>query len=145
VDAHSRRLEQRADFDLHRNSQLIEGGPKMRTKTNVARKKYTRKVFKRASGFVMGRGKMFRTAVETVERAEAYATRDRRTKKRNFRSLWIVRIGAAAEQHGLNYSRFINGLKKAGITLDRKILADMAVRDVEAFKALVTQAKAKLA
>ena len=117
----------------------------MRTKTNVARKKYTRKVFKRASGFVMGRGKMFRTAVETVERAEAYATRDRRTKKRNFRSLWIVRVGAAAEQHGLNYSRFINGLKKAGITLDRKILADMAVRDVEAFKALVTQAKAKLA
>ena len=117
----------------------------MRTKTNVARKKYTRKVFKRASGFVMGRGKMFRTAAETVERAEAYATRDRRTKKRNFRSLWIVRIGAAAEQNGLNYSRFINGLKKAGITLDRKILADLAVRDAAAFKALADQAKAKLA
>lgn len=117
----------------------------MRTKTNVARKKYTRKVFKRASGFVMGRGKMFRTAVETVERAEAYATRDRRTRKRDFRTLWIVRIGAAAEQNGLNYSRFINGLKKAGITLDRKVLADMAVRDAEAFKALVNQAKAKLA
>jgi large subunit ribosomal protein L20 len=117
----------------------------MRTKTNVARKKYTRKVFKRASGFVMGRGKMFRTAVETVERAEAYATRDRRTKKRTFRSLWIVRIGAAAEQNGLNYSRFINGLKKAGINLDRKILADLAVRDVAAFKALADQAKAKLA
>jgi large subunit ribosomal protein L20 len=117
----------------------------MRTKTNVARKKYTRKVFKRAKGFVMGRSKMFRTAVETVERAEAYATRDRRAKKRTFRSLWIVRIGAAAEQHGLNYSRFINGLKKAGITLDRKILADMAVRDEAAFKALVDTAKAKLA
>src|SRR5258708_11329493 len=117
----------------------------MRTKTNTARKKYTRKVFKRAKGFVMGRGKMFRTAVETVERAEAYATRDRRTRKRTFRSLWIIRIGAAASQHGLNYSRFINGLKKAGINLDRKILADLAVRDEGAFKSLVEQAKAKLA
>lgn len=117
----------------------------MRTKTNVARKKYTRKVFKRAKGFVMGRGKMFRTAAETVERAESYATRDRRAKKRTLRSLWIVRIGAAAEQLGLNYSRFISGLKKAGITLDRKVLADLAVRDEAAFKALVEQAKAKLA
>jgi large subunit ribosomal protein L20 len=117
----------------------------MRTKSNVARKKYTRKVFKRARGFVMGRGKMFRTAVETIERAEAFATRDRRVKKRTLRSLWIVRIGAAAEQHGLNYSRFINGLKKAGITLDRKVLADLAVRDEAAFKALAEQAKAKLA
>ena len=117
----------------------------MRTKSNVARKKYTRKVFKRARGFVMGRGKMFRTAVETIERAEAFATRDRRVKKRTLRSLWIVRIGAAAEQHGLNYSRFINGLKKAGITLDRKVLADLAVRDEAAFKALAESAKAKLA
>ena len=117
----------------------------MRTKTNVARKKYTKKVFARAKGFVMGRSKMFRTAVETVERAEAYATRDRRNKKRTFRSLWIVRIGAAAQAHGMNYSTFINGLKKAGITLDRKILADLAVRDEAAFKALAEQAKAKLA
>lgn len=117
----------------------------MRTKTNVARKKYTRKIFKRAKGFVMGRNKMFRTTVETVERAEAYATRDRRTKKRTLRSLWIVRIGAATETLGLSYSRFINGLKKAGIILDRKILADLAVRDEGAFKALVEQAKAKLA
>ena len=117
----------------------------MRTKTNVARKKYTKKVFKRARGFVMGRGKMFRTAVETVERAEAFATRDRRAKKRTLRSLWIVRIGAAAQQHGLNYSRFIAGLKKAGVTLDRKVLADLAVRDESAFKALAEQAKAKLA
>jgi len=117
----------------------------MRTKTNVPRKKYAKKVFKRAKGFVMGRGKMFRTAVETVERAEAYATRDRRVKKRTLRSLWIVRIGAAAEQLGLNYSRFMNGLKKAGILLDRKSLAELAVRDEAAFKALVEQAKAKLA
>src|SRR5204863_4298824 len=98
----------------------LSTGGKMRTKTNAARKKYTRKVFKRAKGFVMGRSKMFRTAVETVERAEAFATRDRRTKKRTFRSLWIVRIGAAASKFGLNYSRFMNGLKKAGIGLNRK-------------------------
>ena len=117
----------------------------MRTKTNVPRKKYVKKVFKRAKGFVMGRSKMFRTAVETVERAEAYATRDRRNKKRTFRSLWIIRIGAAAAANGMNYSTFINGLKKAGITLDRKILADLAVRDEAAFKALADQAKAKLA
>jgi len=117
----------------------------MRTKSNVARKKYTRKVFKRARGFVMGRGKMFRTAVETIERAEAFATRDRRVKKRTLRSLWIVRIGAAVQQYGLNYSRFMAGLKKAGITLDRKVLADLAVRDEAAFKALAESAKAKLA
>ncbi|MCY3020799.1 MAG: 50S ribosomal protein L20 [Planctomycetota bacterium] len=117
----------------------------MRTKTNVARKKYTRKVFKRAKGFVMGRGKLFRTAVETIERAEAFATRDRRARKRTMRSLWIVRIGAAVAQHGLNYSRFIAGLKKAGVLMDRKMLADLAVRDAAAFKALVDQAKAKLA
>jgi large subunit ribosomal protein L20 len=117
----------------------------MRTKTNVARKKYTRKVFSRAKGFVMGRGKMYRTAVETIERAEWYATRDRRTKKRELRSLWIVRIGAAVAPFGLNYSSFINGLKKAGVQLDRKVLADLAVRDEVAFKSLVEQAKAKLA
>jgi large subunit ribosomal protein L20 len=117
----------------------------MRTKTNAARKKYVRKVFKRAKGFVGGRRKMFRTAVETIERAEAYATRDRRAKKRTFRSLWITRIQAAAQLSGLNYSRFMSGLKKAGIVLDRKVLADLAVRDEAAFKALVEQAKAKLA
>jgi large subunit ribosomal protein L20 len=117
----------------------------MRTKTNAARKKYTRKVFKRASGFVSGRRKMFRTAVETVERAEAYATRDRRTKKRTLRSLWITRISAAVAAQGLNYSRFMSGLKKAGVLLDRKMLAELAVRDGDAFKALVEQAKAKLA
>ena len=117
----------------------------MRTKTNTSRKKYTRKVFKRAKGFVMGRNKMFRTAVETVERAEAFATRDRRTKKRTFRSLWIIRIGAAAEKLGLNYSRFMAGLKKAGIGLNRKILADMAVRDEKGFETLFNQAKAALA
>jgi large subunit ribosomal protein L20 len=117
----------------------------MRTKTNVSHKKYTRKVFKRAKGFIGGRRKMYRTAVETVERAEVYASRDRRTKKRTLRSLWITRIGAAVEQQGLNYSRFIAGLKKAGVILDRKVLADLAVRDAAAFKAIVDQVKTKLA
>jgi large subunit ribosomal protein L20 len=117
----------------------------MRTKTTNARRKYTRKVFKRAKGFVMGRNKMFRTAVETVERAEAFATRHRRTKKRTFRSLWITRIGAAAAKFGLNYSRFMAGVKKAGITLNRKLLADMAVRDEKGFEALAGKVQAALA
>jgi len=115
----------------------------MRTKTNVSRKKHTRKLFKRAKGFYMGRGKLLRTAAETVDRAEAFATRDRRTRKRNFRSLWIIRIGAAVAQYGLNYSRFMSGLKKAAVKLDRKSLADLAVRDEAAFKALAELAKAK--
>ena len=114
----------------------------MRTKTNVPRKKYVNKVMKRAKGFVGGRRKMFRTAVETVERAEAYATRDRRVKKREFRALWITRLSAALRQRGLNYSKFICGLKKAGITLDRKVLSDMAISDPAAFAKLVDIAKA---
>jgi large subunit ribosomal protein L20 len=117
----------------------------MRTKTNVARKKYVRKILKRASGFVGGRRKMIRTAMETVERAEAYATRDRRTRKREFRALWITRVSAAVKARGLNYSRFMSGLKKAGLAMDRKMLADLAVRDEAAFTKLVETAKAKLA
>ena len=116
----------------------------MRTKNNVPRKKYIKKIFKRAKGFVMGRGKMIRTTMETVERAEAFATRDRKTRKRTFRSLWITRIAAAAGLHGMNYSQFINGMKKAGVKLDRKMLADLAVRDEATFKTLVDQAKASL-
>jgi large subunit ribosomal protein L20 len=117
----------------------------MRTKTNVARKKYMKKVLKRAKGFVGGRRKMIRTVMETVERAEVYATRDRRTRKRQFRSLWITRISAAVKPKGINYSRFISGLVKAGVNLDRKMLADMAVRDEAAFNQLVDLAKAKTA
>ncbi len=113
----------------------------MRTKTNVARKKYTKKVLRRAKGFVGGRRKMIRGAMETVERAEAYATRDRRVKKSEFRSLWIIRISAACKQHGLNYSAFMSGLKKAGVGLDRKVLADLALRDEDAFKQLAETAK----
>jgi large subunit ribosomal protein L20 len=80
-----------------------------------------------------------------VERAEAYATRDRRTRKREFRSLWIIRLTAAVRGQGMNYSSFMNGLKKAGITMDRKMLAEIAVRDEAAFSKLVETAKAKLA
>jgi large subunit ribosomal protein L20 len=117
----------------------------MRTKTNVPRKKYVKKVLKRAKGFVGGRRKMIRTVMETVERAEAYATRDRRTRKREFRALWITRLTAAARAQGMNYSSFMNGLKKAGITMDRKMLAEIAVRDEAAFSTLVETVKAKLA
>jgi len=117
----------------------------MRTKTNVARKKHVKKVMKRAKGFVGGRRKMYRTAAETVERAEAFATRDRRVRKREFRALWITRLTAAVRARGLNYSSFMNGLKKAGVKMDRKMLAEVAVRDEVAFSKLVETAKAKLA
>jgi len=117
----------------------------MRTKTNVARKKFMKKQLKRAKGFVGGRRKMIRTVMESVERAEVYATRDRRTRKREFRSLWITRISAAVKLKGLNYSRFISGLNKAGVTIDRKMLAELAVRDEAAFSQLVDLAKAKTA
>ena len=117
----------------------------MRTKTNVARKKFIKKQLKRAKGFVGGRRKMIRTAMETVERAEVYATRDRRARKREFRSLWITRISAAVKQRGLNYSRLIHGLNKAGVSIDRKMLAEMAVRDEAAFTQLVDRAKARTA
>jgi large subunit ribosomal protein L20 len=117
----------------------------MRTKTNVARHRYVKKILRRAKGFVGGRRKMIRTAMETVERAEAYATRDRRVRKREFRALWITRLSAAARARGMRYSTFMNGLKKAGVILDRKVLADLAVRDEAAFDKLVETAKAKLA
>jgi large subunit ribosomal protein L20 len=117
----------------------------MRTKTNVARHRYVKKVLRRAKGFVGGRRKMVRTAMETVERAEAYATRDRRVRKRTLRALWITRLSAAARARGLSYSNFIRGLKKAGVILDRKVLADLAVRDEAAFNQVVETAKAKLA
>lgn len=93
-----------------------------------------KKVLKRAKGFVGGRRKLFRTANETVKRAMMYATRDRRVRKREFRSLWIVRTNAACRELGISYSKFIAGLKSAGILLDRKSLAEIAVRDPEAFK-----------
>ena len=98
--------------------------------------------FKRARGFRGGRSRLWRTVRESVVRAWAYAYRDRRQKKRQFRRLWIVRINAASRMRGLGYSRFIDGLKKAGIELNRKQLSEVAIHDPAAFDALVEQAKA---
>ena len=98
-----------------------------------------------AKGYRAGRHKLYRTAREAVERALCYAYRDRKVRKREFRKLWILRINAAARLSGLSYSRFMNGLSKAGIALDRKVLADLAVRQKEDFAKLVDLAKAQLA
>jgi len=111
------------------------------TKRRARRKKY----LKRTKGFFLTKSKLFRSAKEASERAMRYAYRDRRNRKRQFRMLWIQRIGAGARLNGLSYSQFMNGLKKAGIGVDRKILADMAVRDAAGFGQLAAQAKAALA
>lgn len=103
-----------------------------------------KKVLKKAKGYYGARRKQFRTAVQAVEKAGQYAYRDRRAKKRNFRSLWIQRINAGVREHGMTYSVFMNGLTKAGIEVDRKVLSDIAIREPEAFKALVDQARAAL-
>lgn len=113
----------------------VKGGPKSRRRR--------KKVLKQAKGYVGGRRRLFETAKETVLRAGAFAYRDRRQKKRRFRSLWIIRINAAARALGLSYSTLMNGLKKAGVTLDRKILAELAVKDPAAFAQLAETAKAQ--
>jgi large subunit ribosomal protein L20 len=115
-----------------------------RSTNSPATKKRHRKILKEAKGFRGGRRTLFRTATVAVDKAREYAYRDRRRRKRDFRSLWIVRIGAAARQHGLTYSRFMNGLNLAGIDLDRKILADMAVCDQAGFARVVQVAKTAL-
>ena len=104
-----------------------------------------KKILKQAKGFRGTKSKQFKKAKETLERALKYAYRDRRVKKREFRKLWIVRINAAVRADGLTYSRFILGLKKANINLDRKILADLAVNDPESFKIIIEKTKEKLA
>lgn len=104
-----------------------------------------KKVIKKAKGYYGRRKNTFRIANQAVEKAGQYAYRDRRNKKRNFRSLWIQRINAGAREHGMTYSVFMNGLSKAGIEVDRKVLSDIAIREPEAFKALVDQARAALA
>lgn len=116
----------------------------MRVSKGAARRRAKKRLFKRARGFRGGRGKLLRTVKETVLRADVFATRDRRVRKRDFRSLWIVRINAAVRMRGLRYSQFISGLKKANIVLDRKMLADMAVADPVAFDKVVELAKAAL-
>lgn len=112
-----------------------------RVKTGVVRRRRHKKILKLARGFYSGRRKHFRKAKEQLERSLVYAYRDRRRKKRDFRRLWIVRINAACRLNDLSYSRFINGLKKAGIELDRKILADLAMNDAAAFAKITRIAK----
>lgn len=116
-----------------------------RVKNAAIRKTRRKKLFKKASGFWGSRGSTFRQATEAVMKAESYAFRGRKEKKRAFRRLWIVRINAALVSHDLKYSRFIHGLKKAEIDLDRKALANLALHDPAAFGAVVTQVKAALA
>jgi large subunit ribosomal protein L20 len=103
-----------------------------------------KKIMKMAKGYVGGRGRLYKSARETVERALVFAYRDRRVKKRTFRGLWITRIGAAAKLNGLSYSQLIKGLKEAGVELDRKMLAELAVVDLPAFGQLAQAAKSHL-
>ena len=111
-----------------------------RSKNNVAAKQRHKKVLKRARGNYGARSRLYRTALETVNKGLKYAYRDRRNKKREFRSLWITRISAAAKMCGTNYSSFIAGLKRSGVNLDRKMLADIAARDMATFENLAKMA-----
>ena len=115
-----------------------------RVKGGVTAHARHKKVLKKAKGYYGRRKNTFRTANAAVEKAGLYAYRDRKAKKRNFRSLWIVRINAAVREEGLTYSRFISGLAKAGIELDRKVMADIAMNEPAAFKGLISQAQAAL-
>ena len=115
-----------------------------RVRSNVARLKRKKQVMKAARGNFGGRSKLWKAAKETVERGWVYAYRDRKAKKRDFRKLWIIRINAAAHQHVMSYNKFMNGLKKAGIEVDRKILADLAVKDPAAFTMLAEKARSAL-
>ena len=116
-----------------------------RVKGGFKARRRHKKVLKMAKGYRGSRSKLFRSAVETVDRALNYAYRDRKVRKRDFRRLWIVRINAAARLHGLSYSRFISGLTKAQVEVDRKILADIAVKDPAAFGKFADIASAALA
>jgi large subunit ribosomal protein L20 len=110
-----------------------------------ARNKRKKKILRVAKGYFGGRKNLYRTAKDAVEKGWEHAYRDRKKKKRNFRALWITRINAAVREHDLSYSRFINGLKEAGVQMDRKAMADLAVRSPDAFAALVERAKEGLA
>jgi len=111
----------------------------------VASHKRHKRILRRAKGYYGTRHRLVKTAREAVEKGWKYGTRDRKQRKRQFRSLWIARINAAAREHGLSYSRFINGLARAGVEVDRKNLADLAVADPQAFAELAKLANAKLA
>ncbi|MXW50336.1 MAG: 50S ribosomal protein L20 [Gammaproteobacteria bacterium] len=116
-----------------------------RPKRSVTSRARRKKVLKQAKGYYGARSRSFKVAKQAVIRAGQYAYRDRRQRKRQFRSLWIMRINAAARQHGLSYSRFIAGLKQAEIDMDRRVLADLALQEPDAFSALAEKAKAALA
>jgi large subunit ribosomal protein L20 len=115
-----------------------------RVKRGTKRRHRRKKILRLAKGFYTGKSKLYRAAKEAVEKSLGYAYRDRRARKRDFRGLWIVRINAAARQNNLSYSRLMQGLKKAGVALDRKILADLAVTDPAAFSAVAQTARAAL-
>lgn len=115
-----------------------------RAKNSVASRARRKKVLKAAKGYYGARSRSFKVAKQAVIKAGQYAYRDRRQRKRQFRALWIVRINAEARNHGLSYSRFVAGLKRAGIDVDRRVLADLALHEKQAFAALADQAKAAL-
>ncbi len=116
----------------------------MRATNNLASRRRRKKVLKMARGYYSGRRRLFQNAKETVRRALQYAYRDRKQKKRNFRMLWIARINAACRMNGMPYSRLVNGLKLAGIELDRKMLSDIAVNDPDGFRSIVDRARTAL-
>ena len=116
----------------------------MRVKRGFKARKRRKKVLKLAKGFRAGRSKLFRTAADAVDKALMYSYRDRRARKRDFRRLWIARINAAARMNNLTYSKFINGLKLAGVELDRKVLAELAISDPAGFSKIANLAVAKL-
>ncbi len=116
-----------------------------RVKRGVTARARHKKILKKAKGYYGARSRTYRAAKQQVIKSGQYAYRDRRVKKREFRALWIVRINAAANENGVSYSRFMHGLAAAGVALDRKVLADIAVNDKPAFAQLAAQAKAKLA
>ena len=115
-----------------------------RVKRGVTSHARHKKVLKAAKGYYGARKNTIKVAMQAVDKARQYAYRDRKNRKRNFRALWVQRINAAAREHGLTYGRFIDGLTKAGIEVDRKVISDLAIHEPQAFKALVDQAKAAL-
>jgi large subunit ribosomal protein L20 len=123
----------RVHLERRKTVPRVKRGPKRAAKR--------KKLLKLASGYVLTKSKLYRSAKESVQKALKYSYRDRRVRKRDFRELWIIRIGAASREHGLSYSKFIAGLKRAGVALDRKILADLALNDSAAFAKLAETAK----
>lgn len=111
-----------------------------RVKKSVSSRKRRKKIIKLAKGYFGARSRLYKTATEAVDRAMKYAYRDRKARKRDFRKLWIIRINAAARMNNISYSRLINGMKKAGVEIDRKILADLAVNDFRGFSEIVSVA-----